>query len=174
MSYANTTISERLIGEETNGQYRTYHFDYRGSTVALTNETGSVVERFQYSPYGLLLSGDTSITPFLFNGMYGVMTDDNGLYYMRARYYSPEIKRFVNQDILRGSVAEGQTLNRYTFVTGRPILLTDPFGLSSEFGEDDTVSLVLDFIPVVGSCKGAVEFVIGADPITGESISRWC
>ena len=29
-----------LIGEETNGTFRTYHFDYRGSTVALTNING--------------------------------------------------------------------------------------------------------------------------------------
>ncbi len=41
-----------LIGEEKDGEYRSYHFDYRGSTVALTNETGQVTERFQYAPYG--------------------------------------------------------------------------------------------------------------------------
>jgi len=94
-----------LIGEEKNSEYKSYHFDFRGSTVALTDETGNVVERFQYSPYGLSLSGDVSVTPFLFNVMYGVMTDNNGLYYMRARFYSPEIKRFINQDILLGNVA---------------------------------------------------------------------
>lgn len=63
-----------LIGEETNGQYQVYHFDYRGSTVALTNETGQLTQRFQYAPYGELLSGDVTQTPFLFNGMYGVWT----------------------------------------------------------------------------------------------------
>jgi RHS repeat-associated protein len=118
-----------LIGQESNGEYLSYHFDFRGSTVALTNETGQVVERFQYSPYGVLLSGDASITPFLFNGMYGVMSDSNGLYYMRARFYSSEIRRFVNQDVLLGDVDEGQTLNRYAFVTGRPVSFVDPFGL---------------------------------------------
>jgi YD repeat-containing protein len=40
------------------GEYFSYHFDFRGSTVALTDETAQVIERFQYSPYGLLLSGD--------------------------------------------------------------------------------------------------------------------
>jgi RHS repeat-associated protein len=72
--------------------------------------------------------GDASKTPFLFNGMYGVMTDANNLYYMRARFYSPEIKRFVNQDILLGSIGDGQMLNRYAFVTGQPISLIDPEG----------------------------------------------
>jgi len=102
--------------------------------------------------------------------MYGVMTDDNGLYYMRARYYSPEIRRFVNQDILLGDIFDGQTLNRYAFVTGRPVSFVDPFGL---FGQDDMTSLALDFIPIVGSCKGGIEFLLGKDPVTGEPIPRW-
>jgi len=123
-----------LIGQESNGEYLSYHFDFRGSTVALTDDTAQVIERFQYSPYGVLLSGDSSITPFLFNGMYGVMSDGNGLYYMRARFYSPSIRRFVNQDILLGSVAEGQSLNRYAFVTGQPVNFIDPFGLEGMYG----------------------------------------
>jgi RHS repeat-associated protein len=117
-----------LIGQESNGEYLTYHFDFRGSTVALTDENAQVTERFQYSSYGLRISGDAAKTPFLFNGMYGVMTDSNGLYYMRARFYSPEIRRFVNQDILLGHVAEGQTLNWYAFVIGNPLTKIDPTG----------------------------------------------
>jgi len=74
------------------------------------------------------VSGDATQTPFLFNGMYGVMTDENNLYYMRARFYSPEIKRFVNQDVLLGNIAEGQTLNRFAFVTGNPVSFVDPWG----------------------------------------------
>ncbi len=140
-----------LIGQETGGEYSSYHFDYRGSTVALTDKTGQVTEKFQYSPYGLLLSGEASTTPFLFNGMYGVMTDDNGLYYMRARFYSPSIRRFVNQDILLGRITEGQTLNRYAYVTGQPVSYVDPFGLSGDipfYREDKTVgylSFLLEF-----------------------------
>jgi RHS repeat-associated protein len=119
-----------LVGQETNGEYTNYHFDLRGSTVALTDKTAQVIERFQYSPYGLLLSGDATKTPFLFNGMYGVMTDSNGLYYMRARFYSPDIRRFINQDILLGNIADGQTLNRFAHVTGNPISFVDPLGLT--------------------------------------------
>jgi RHS repeat-associated protein len=48
------------------------------------------------------------------------MTDANNLYYMRARFYSPEIRRFVNQDVLLGFVTDGQTLNLYAYVTGKP------------------------------------------------------
>jgi RHS repeat-associated protein len=118
-----------LLGEERAGEYLVYHFDFRGSTVALSNNAGKVVERFQYGPYGELVKGEVSVTPFLFNGKYGVMTEGNGLYYMRARFYSAAMKRFVNMDVLVGSMSEGQTLNRYAFVTGEPISSVDPFGL---------------------------------------------
>jgi len=125
-----------LLGEEKDGEeYRSYHFDFRGSTVALTDKIGKVVQRFQYGPYGELLKGEASVTPFLFNGKYGVMADGNGLYYMRARFYSPEMKRFVNMDVLLGNVSEGQTLNRYAFVTGQPVSYSDPFGLSAVVAE---------------------------------------
>jgi len=124
-----------LIGEESEGEYRAYHFDYRGSTVALTDEVGQVIERFQYGPYGELISGEAAATPFLFNGAYGVMTDGNGLYYMRARFYSPQVRRFVNRDILLGRVAEGQSLNRFGFVMGNPINFVDPFGLAKTCGQ---------------------------------------
>ena len=49
----------------------------------------------------------------------GVITDANGLYYMRTRYYNPDIKRFVNADILTGSITDGRTLNRYAYVNGK-------------------------------------------------------
>lgn len=45
--------------------------------------------------------GKTTLTRFLYNGRFGISTDDNGLYYMRLRYYNPQIKRFINQDLLR-------------------------------------------------------------------------
>jgi len=137
-----------LLGEEKEGEYRGYHFDFRGSTVAITDQTGKVVERFQYGPYGELLKGEASVTPFLFNGKYGVMTEGNGLYYMRARFYSPEMKRFVNMDVLLGNVSEGQTLNRFAFVTGRPVSLVDPFGLSGKGIEEP--SFWENFIPICG------------------------
>ncbi len=125
--------AQGLIGEETNGVYRAYHFDYRGSTVALTDEQGALVESFQYSPFAVLVSQHPSVvdTPFLYNGRDGVMTDDNGLYYMRARFYSPLARRFVNQDVLLGSVDDAQSLNRYAYVTGQPVSFVDPFGLAS-------------------------------------------
>ena len=107
-----------------------YHYNNIGSTTKLTDNNGNVIQSYEYGAYGEVLSGDTKITQFLYNGQLGVMTDDNGLYYMRARYYNVNIKRFINQDVVHGSINVSQSLNRYSYVQGNPIKLTDPFGLS--------------------------------------------
>ncbi len=107
-----------------------YHYNNIGSTTKLTDNNGNVIQSYEYGAYGEVLSGDTKITPFLYNGQLGVMTDNNGLYYMRARYYNVNIKRFINQDVVHGSINVSQSLNRYSYVQGNPIKLTDPFGLS--------------------------------------------
>lgn len=75
------------------------------------------------------MDGEIGEYLFLFNGEYGVATDDNGLYYMRARYYNVDIKRFMNQDVIVGSVESSPSLNRYAYVEGNPVNYLDPFGL---------------------------------------------
>jgi len=57
----------------------------------------------------------------------GRENDCTGLYYYRARYYSPAMKRFISEDPL--GLAAG--LNSYAYVDGNPISSTDPQGLES-------------------------------------------
>lgn len=121
-----------LIGEETNSSFTTYHFDCRGSTVALTTANGVITDTFAYDTYGKLISRTgTSNVIFLYNGRDGVVTDGNGLIYMRARYYSPDMRRFVNADIVAGAISEAVTLNRFAYANGNPVSNIDPFGLRS-------------------------------------------
>ena len=111
--------------------YQSYHSDIRGSTTVLTNEQGLVTDRYAYGTYGEVehFEGNTS-QPFQYNGRDGVMHDVNGLYYMRARYYHSELKRFLNRDVIRGDITEGQTFNRYAYVNGDPVRYVDPLGLA--------------------------------------------
>ena len=73
---------------------------------------------------------DTSKVIFGYNGRDGVVTDDNGLIYMRARYYSPEMKRFINTDVVAGGISNAITLNRFAYANGNPVSFINPFGLS--------------------------------------------
>ncbi len=129
-----------LISESSEKSgYLVYHFDQLGSTKRITDKDGKTVYTMNYGSYGELFGikdakgnlvnfKDNPIA-FLYNGQYGIVTDQNTLTYMRARYYNPEIKRFLNQDVLTGSIGNSQSLNRYSYVQGNPIRFTDPFGL---------------------------------------------
>lgn len=121
-----------LVSREGATGYQTYHYDLRGSTVRLADATGAVTDNYGYGPYGELVSSiGTSANPFKYNGRDGVMTDTNGLYYMRARFYLPEAKRFVNRDVLLGRVEQTLSLNRYGYVFGNPVGMVDPSGLDA-------------------------------------------
>jgi RHS repeat-associated protein len=106
----------------------TYHFDYRGSTIALSGDNGVVTDRIEYSLYGLITyRAGTSDTPFLFNGKYGVTTDPNGLFYMQARFYNPYLCRFISAD----PSGFGGGLNFYAYANANPVSYLDPFGLGA-------------------------------------------
>ena len=122
-----------LISEDKGGVFKTYHFDYRGSTVAITDIDGNITDTFKYDTYGKLISHTgNSFVIFGYNGRDGVVTDKNGLIYMRARYYSPEMRRFINADIIPGEISNAVTLNRFAYANGNPVSFVDPFGLSAE------------------------------------------
>ena len=146
-----------LIGEEVNNSFKTYHFDFRGSTIAITDASGNITDTFAYDTYGKLISRTgTSKIIFGYNGRDGVVTDDNGLIYMRARYYSPEMKRFINADIIPGEISDAITLNRFAYANGNPVSFVDPFGLSAE---RDVISEETNSW-YTGEISGAIHFIL--------------
>ena len=140
-TYGNGLISDsrkEAKGSDTKKRY--YHYNHIGSTTAITDADGDLLYRIAYGTYGELTGiydadGDpvedkTAVIRseklrFLYNGRYGVETGANGLYYMRARYYNPQIKRFINRDIIDGSITDSQSLNKYSYVQGNPVNLID-------------------------------------------------
>ena len=164
-----------LIGEETNSTFRTYHFDFRGSTVAITDSNGTITDTFAYDTYGKLISRTgTSKVIFGYNGRDGVVTEDNGLIYMRARYYSPDMRRFVNADIIHGDISNAVTLNRYAYANGNPVSNTDPFGLWSwDWVEDvgdwfvDAGKTIADTAETVGSAISDCAVTVGKAIVDG-------
>ena len=104
-----------------------YDFDGTGSTVALTDAGASIVNSYSYLPFGEALSiSETVANPFEFVGQFGVQRDANGLDFMRARYYSHDDGRFINEDPIgaRGGI------NLYRYVRNDPASLIDPQGLN--------------------------------------------
>jgi len=149
-----------LIGEEVSNDFKTYHFDYRGSTVAITDISGNITDTFQYDSYGKLLTRTgTSEVIFGYNGRDGVVTDKNGLIYMRARYYSPELKRFVHADIVAGQISNAVTLNRFAYANGNPVSFVDPFGLSPDERWED-IQRAKDILDAINDALNGLDTAI--------------
>jgi RHS repeat-associated protein len=59
--------------------------------------------------------------------------DSTGLVYLGARYYNPELGRFMALDPLFGSPSSPQTLDRYVYCSNSPLIHTDPTGKFANF-----------------------------------------
>ena len=74
-----------------------YLFNGHGDVVGLTNSSGGVTQSYDYDAFGNEKNPDASDTnPFRYCGEY--FDTETGTYYLRARYYDPEIGRFTQQD----------------------------------------------------------------------------
>jgi RHS repeat-associated protein len=115
-------IDEPLARIKADGTIRHYKSDALGSVIALTDDTGVIRTTYTYDPFGNVpVSGETSDNPFQYTGR---ENDGTGLYYYRARYYSPELQRFVSEDPIK---IEGG-INFYEFVGNNPVNFVDPTG----------------------------------------------
>ena len=103
--------------------------DALGSTIALADYSGNVQTSYIYDPYGnTSVTGTSNANEFQYTGR---ENEGNGLYYYRARYYSPVLHRFISEDPL-GFAGSGPNL--YAYVFNNPTNLSDPRGLSPDGG----------------------------------------
>ena len=118
-----------------------YHFDGQGNVIALSNSSGNVVEEYEYDVYGLVSVQSLGQTwdrsqygnPYLFTGRR--WDGDTGLYYYRARMYSPALGRFLQPDPI--GYADG--MNLYAYVGNNLLNFIDPWGLCKGSGTTDQV-----------------------------------
>ncbi len=104
-----------------------YHTDHLGSSSVMTDTNGNKVEDLYYYPYGKVYTDTGSIkVKHKFTGQ--ELDTESGLYYYGARYYEPEIGRFISADSIVQDYTDPQTLNRYSYCRNNPVILTDPSG----------------------------------------------
>jgi RHS repeat-associated protein len=118
-------IDEPLARIKSDGTVRYYHADAQGSIIDLTDGSGNVKTTYTCDPFGnVTISGETSDNPFQYTGR---ENDGTGLYYYRARYYSPEMHRFISEDPIG---FEGGDINFYVYIANNPVNYVDLLGLS--------------------------------------------
>ncbi len=132
-----------------------YHHDAMGSTVAVTQGGDSgAADTYTYSDYGAPQSGSWSAYQYA-----GYRYDsETGLYYVKARYYSPNLGRFLQSDPVgfRGG------MNLYAYVGNDPINLIDPMGMTPDGSNMTIPSVPLQNLPLQGyTCSQLSSTVTG-------------
>jgi RHS repeat-associated protein len=115
---------DEFFARTASGTTSTFLADALGSTIGLvTANGGPIATSYTYKPFGNTTAGGASnANPFQFTGR---ENDGNGLYYYRARYYSPTFQRFISQDPI--GMAAGP--NFYEYVYDDTPDFGDPTGL---------------------------------------------
>lgn len=97
------------------------------SVIGLTDSSGVEQTQYSYEPFGATtLTGAANTNSFQYTSRENDLT---GLYYYRARYYSPLLQRFISEDPI--GFSSGDT-NLYAYVGNDPINLSDPLGLQHQ------------------------------------------
>ena len=137
-------LGRHLIGKDGIDGLRYLHTDALGSLVAETDASKTVMQRYHYEPYGAAF-GTSPDGP----GYAGNVMDPSGLTYMQARYYDPQLGRFLSTDPVDPDPMSGMNFNRYAYADGNPYRYIDPSGRWVCSGSDndcDTFEAGLDAV----------------------------
>lgn len=115
-----------LVAGEIGSVDAHYDADGIGSVATITAGDGRVQNSYLFAPFGKeLLEIESLENSFEFNGILGVLEDENEDLFMRERTYSTDIGRFKSEDPL---FLLGDFENSYRFADNYPIILSDPSG----------------------------------------------
>jgi RHS repeat-associated protein len=104
-----------------------YLSDILGSSIALTSTSGSIQTHYLYDPFGNTgTTGTSSSNPYQFTGR----ENDTPLLFLRGRYFSPVLDRFISEDPVGFS---GGDSNLFEYVRSNPVNFVDPAGLATCF-----------------------------------------
>ena len=145
-----------------------YNRDGLGSISELTDNTGTVVENYSYDVYGktIIKDGNGNILTqsaignrFMFTGR--ELDSESGLYYYRARIYSPDLGRFLQTDPLHFDDE-----NPYSYCGNNAINWIDPYGKQSITEKLTLITIVI----AVG--KLAIDYTVKAAQNLNQAVEQ--
>ena len=128
---------DMLVGFEYDKENYFYSRDLTGNITSIVDKNGLIMVEYQYDAWGRWLNQATaaktsigttllSLNPFLYKGY--IYDDESGFYYLKSRYYSPEIRRFINVDSEVGDVGNLENYNLFAYCINNPVMYSDPSG----------------------------------------------
>ncbi|OXB25366.1 hypothetical protein B0A80_00380 [Flavobacterium tructae] len=121
--------------------YLYLHRDYQGTILAVTDNSGSIVEKRLFDAWGAVLKvqngagTDLGLLTVLDRGYTGhEHLQSIGIINMNGRLYDPKLHRFLQPDNFIQDPANTQNYNRYGYVLNNPLKYTDPSGEYAEIG----------------------------------------
>ena len=127
---AHYRYADRLLSLATPSGSQFYHLDALGSTVDLTDQSGSVQTRYTLGPWGEITSQvGTSVNRMVFTGL--EHDEQTGLINFGVRYYDPDSARFLTQDSYLGEPGTPPSLHRYLYAYSNPTVYIDLMGYLS-------------------------------------------
>ena len=90
----------------------------------MLDSAGNVVSSQKYYPFGQSRNFTLVGTDKQFTGH----QREGEFYYMRARFYDPQVGRFLQPDSVVPDYADPQALNRYSYTVNNPLRYVDPTG----------------------------------------------
>lgn len=149
----------RLLGEETQGEYLWYLYDATGKAAGyewqgnsyyyvrnamgdvegISDMEGNLLCSYYYDAWGNVteVTGDRELAEknsIRYRGYY--YDEESGFYYLKTRYYDPEVKRFLNRDCLENES------NLYQYCYNNPVNYSDESGMSAYSCSDRYVEIV--------------------------------
>jgi RHS repeat-associated protein len=108
------------------GESRFPLYDEIGSARGLVDANGAVTDTYEMDTFGKPVSTTGSTpNPYRYGAAWGYITDPSGFLQLGARFYWPEVGRFVSQD------PEGEEGNWYAYALDNPVVWDDAEGLAA-------------------------------------------
>ncbi|MGB3747876.1 MAG: RHS repeat-associated core domain-containing protein [Rhodanobacter sp.] len=125
IAYALVLLMLWLGGVVHAGTVTYVYTDAQGTPLAEADASGNITATFDYAPYGSQALGTPPSGP----GYTGHVNDpESGLVYMQARYYDPNVGRFLSVDPVGPGEGNVFNFNRFGYADNNPVVNMDPDG----------------------------------------------
>lgn len=126
-----------LVGRKTGDERFNYLYNGHGDVTKIIGSNSAIMGSYYYDAFGNLLEDESAVdNSYKYAGYQH--DEENGLYYLNARLYDPEIARFIQEDTYRGNTADPLSLNLYTYCVNNPVKYYDPTGHKYYYVGDST------------------------------------